>query len=128
MMGTVISTCIQIGGTEGDYIVYDTSDLEDNNLTNMDLVMFIGCRTAQGGEGECNLPTVAVECGARTAIGFEEPIYSSEIDTWVTLFFDAISEGKTISQAIMEVNDAKDWSGYGLDTSVICGNKHNTLG
>ena len=61
--GTVTETMIFLGDGEGAAIYRSSGSINNLELSNMNLVMFIACYTADGGEGAANLPTAAVEQG-----------------------------------------------------------------
>ena len=69
----------------------------------MNLVMFIACYTADGGEGAANLPTAAVEQGAETAVGFTGTVDCAAANDWTEAFFALMDEGVTVDEACKEL-------------------------
>ena len=92
----------------------------------MKLAVFCGCETGKGGEGANNLPTVAVQKGAGTAIGFQGKIQCSDANQWTERFFYYLSVGHTVQSACNMIKNSTvlQWkSKTTIDTFVICGNK-----
>lgn len=125
--GTVTETMIFLGDGEGAAIYSSSGSINNLELSNMKLVMFIACHTGYGGEGAANLPTVAVEQGAETAVGFMEDIDCAVANDWTEAFFDLIEEdGMTVEGACnyLATHSFKDTC---MEDYVICGNKNTTL-
>ena len=93
---------------------------------NLDLVLFIGCGTARGGEGARNLPTRIVEQGAQTAIGFTASINCAEANKWTKDFYNLLLQGETVLSAATELNH-KYSEKSGLTSWVICGDENYKL-
>ena len=90
--------------------------LSDNNdLSRVEIALFVGCYTGNGGNGGNNLPTKTVECGARVAIGFVDSINCNSANYWTEHFYDFLLDGETASRA----NDYANWR-TGLSTT-FCG-------
>ena len=66
--GRVTETMIFLGDGAGAPVYSSSGSINNLELSNMKLVMFIACHTGDGGEGGANLPTVAVEQGAALAV------------------------------------------------------------
>ena len=78
------------------------------------MALFIGCRTAYGGQGGRNLPAAIVNQGARAAVGFKEEIDCEEANTWTTNFYDKMLQGATLREAVdYAVEKASATSGLG---------------
>lgn len=90
--------CFGINSVSG-YI----GDTED--YSNMEIAMFIGCLTAYGGKGANNLPQRMVDRGAKVAIGFAETIYCGEANAWTQYVYEALLDGRSISQAVECANE-----------------------
>ena len=97
------------------------------DLTNMKLIMFIGCRTALGGEGGLNLPTVAVGQGAYSAIGFEDSIDCATANNWTIDFFDYLRQGYSVSEACGQLSASDDYSSTTMTSVEICGNRYTRI-
>lgn len=125
---TVLGTCIlPVDGDNSVYYssIYMTSYYSSNELSNMDLIMFIGCETGYGGDGAANLPTVAVDKGATAAIGFEGNIWCDSANEWLVKFIAMLEAGKTVYSACAEL--AIDYTGTGLENYVISGYEYATF-
>ena len=101
-------------------------NMESLSLSNMKLVMFIGCETAKGGVTGANLPRKAVLCGAETAIKFTNTINCEKANEWTLALFQELKNGVTIQEAISTIAGNYGYS-TGLWSVVICGNKNLTL-
>lgn len=89
------------------------------DFSNMELVLFVGCHTGANADTGLNLPTVAVQRGAKTAVGFQEILPCEYANIWTNAFFDWLNKGKTVQEACSKL--AGDYSGTGLDRYLICG-------
>ena len=119
IVGTVI-----ILGSGVNYREYRSDEIPENlDFTNLGLVLFTACKTGYGGENGLNLPSVAVERGAETAIGFEANINTKEADDWTKELFWRLKNGQTVGDACDAMREDEEYKGTGLDTVVICGNK-----
>lgn len=69
------------------------------SMSTVDLISFVGCATAGG---NTNLPSVAVELGATTAVGFTESIISRFDDgpRWLQRYNDYLANGYSVRQAV----------------------------
>ena len=97
------------------------------SITNMDLVAFIACNTAYGGEGAANLPTYAVSRGAETAIGFTEQILCTQANEWTKAFFALLENGYSVKAACEDLETYPEYRAGNLDSYIICGNKSKTI-
>ncbi len=77
------------------------------DLSNMRIMIFGGCYTGAYKTTGLNLPSVAVARGAKVAIGFEVSIRCGMVNKWIELFFEELSEGSTVQEAVMELNEKK---------------------
>lgn len=125
--GEQVGTYILTSGNDYDgTILYRSHTMATTlELSNMELIMFIGCETGKGGVGARNLPTVVVDRGATTAVGFSETIGCSSANRWTIAFFDLLSEGKSVYEACLTLSD--EYEGTGLDKYVICGYKYSVI-
>ena len=75
--------------------------LPADTLEYSELIIYGACETAKGGENDANLVTATVSAGARTVIGFENPVYAYGCNRWCLKFFEYYAlyyndESKTI--------------------------------
>jgi 4-aminobutyrate aminotransferase-like enzyme len=105
------------------------SSFTSMTISNMKLMVFVGCYTGKGGTNGANLPHVAVSHGANAAIGFSTTLVCSAANTWTKDYFDSLSSGYTVSQAYtISMNyGSMSYSGTGLENGVICGNSNTYL-
>ena len=62
--------------------------MENNSLSNLDLIFFGICEGAYGGSAGDNMVTATVNKGAGTAIGFQNMVNPDAANDWVVNFFD----------------------------------------
>lgn len=74
-------------------------DLPDAAFEYSDLVIYGACLTGKGKSTESNLVNATHSKGASVVIGFEENVWSSEVNCWCSAFFDSLSKGLTIYKA-----------------------------
>ncbi len=129
--GTQVGTFLLLNDVENDdanKVLYKSNEsLATSDLTNMNLVIFIGCKTAAGGEYAPNLPSVAVARGAKTAIGFAGEIGCSAANSWTRDFFNLMENGFSVYDACSELASYSEYYSAGLDSFVICGNDNTRL-
>jgi hypothetical protein len=84
-------------------IYYFLGDKPIIDLSNCDLMLFVGCYTAalEGG----SLPDAAVAAGASCAIGFEESIYCDSANKWTEKFFEYYSKGYSAQRSAQYAAD-----------------------
>lgn len=132
----VIGTLIYLDENDNSVKYRSTESLATLDLSHLDLVIFLNCYSAYGGASADNLPSVAVERGAKTAIGFELDADASVAATWLTKVFEQLKLGMTISEAISETDSwYKDDNNYGqklfeitnIESHVICGDPNTKL-
>lgn len=75
---------------------YDYAGLDDYDLSNARLMMFMGCRTAYMAT---NLVTQAIKNGANCAIGWKAKVETGSASKWRNKFVDGLALGKTIDDA-----------------------------
>ena len=95
-----LGTCILLSDehdTNPSYLM--STSFPDVDLSNLELAMFVGCCTGSCGANGNNLPYVAVQHGAKVAIGFKTEINTLSANAWTKAFLKALSEGETISGA-----------------------------
>ena len=96
------------------------------NYSNIDVVLFIGCNTAYGGNGGRNLPAAIVDQGARAAVGFKDSIDCVEANTWTTNFYNKMLQGATLQEAV-DYACGEFSENSPLRSAVICGDETVTL-
>ena len=78
------------------------------DLSNCDLLLFVGCQTAN--HATKSLPQAAVNTGAEAALGFTGDIDCTIANKWLPLFFDYYLSGYSVQNAANEaaraLNDA----------------------
>jgi len=96
------------------------SDIHDEDYSGIDVALFIGCNTANGGKDARNLPSTIVKHGAFSSIGFSKTILCGSANTWTTNFYDKMLQGATIQEAVDYACSLASESS-GLKSAVICG-------
>lgn len=91
-----------------------------------DLVLFIACSTAAGGENGKNLVAKIVDSGAKTSIGFEDTVGCNAANLWTKYFFDALLNGYTVYEAV-EAVEQQLGTANGLGSICICGDDSYTI-
>lgn len=94
-------TCIYLGNDEFVY----PSDLSALDLSNLDLVLYIACKTAANRDIETSLIDKSVQQGAECAVGFKETIYRTYTNEWTRKFFASYAKGKSIEQACSDASE-----------------------
>lgn len=122
--GTQVGTCISLA-SDGSVKYRSTGTINNLELSNMKLIMFIACRTAYGYETCPTLPSVAVSKGAKAAVGFEYGIDCESANEWTEDVFWLLEEGLSIYDATDSLKNL--YAGTGLDSVVICGAGSVTL-
>ena len=128
--GIILNDSDSLVGFFSDYWIgiSDESTYINTNedYSNLNLVLFVGCNTAHGGEDGNNLPSKIVEQGAKTAIGFELSIDCNEANIWTEVFYEAMLNGDTVEVAVEAAKKATNES-TGLHSVVICGDRNLRL-
>ena len=128
--GQIIGTCIQLNANDDSIQYRSNGSLASLDLSHLDLVVFLNCVSAYGGESADNLPSVAVERGAKTAIGFSEEVTANTAAYWLKVVFDNLALGKTVSEAINEADEIYsnvEFEYHNLGSHVICGDPSTKL-
>lgn len=99
-----IATAILLTSSSSENLYYlDSRYLPLYDLTNMKMILFVGCYTAADiGDGK-NLPEAAIEAGAKTAIGFDSSIVCSEANNWTITLFEYLDDGLSLQAAINQM-------------------------
>ena len=98
--------------THGDYnmIELTNGNLTDNKLlqlgnqyfANSELIIYLACKTGDGGENASNLVTKSVNAGINSAIGFEDNIPLDAAQAWKNRFFQLMVSNKDSSNPTLE--------------------------
>ncbi len=85
-------------------------DIQNEDLSNLDLAMFVFCHSAKNRDTGKNIVDASVRAGARSAIGFSDKIPTSNANVWTEYFFKYRAEGYGIQEscrkASIKVNDS----------------------
>lgn len=86
--------------------------LKSEDMQSVDLISFIGCKTAYKKDNQTNLTICAVERGAKTAVGFKDTIYPwmSDGGSWIAIYANALASGNTVGDAIWIANTSEPYS------------------
>lgn len=125
-VGYQIGTKIQLNEKEKIYFS-SYSDMDNLNLSNMKLAMFIGCQTGVGLQSGKNLPAKAVEKGARCAIGFADNIGCETANSWVEDFSELMKEGRSVGEACETLKSRAKYKNTSMTKYVLCGNSQTKL-
>ena len=93
----------------------------------MKLAVFAACRSGTGGLNSTNLPSVAIQQGATTAIGFRDSINCYLANDWTSGLFYRLTLGYSVNTACLELKDSGLYVYSGLDTYIVCGEKTLTF-
>lgn len=100
----------------------------------MRIIAFVGCKTGVSGDLGKNLPSVAVQRGARVAIGFQTTITVGMANAWVERFFYLLSGGFTVQEAVETINgetytypQSENTVSFSTMAVYIAGNETTTL-
>lgn len=87
--------------------IYDTnSSTALVDFSDVDIMLYVACDTAHGGETGSNLATASVNAGADYAIGFEKSINCKGANAWTSYFSQYYAEGYTIETAAQKAADS----------------------
>lgn len=92
----------------------------NEDYSNIDIALFIGCKTAYGGRGQKNLPSAIVEYGATAAVGFSDEIDCVAANAWTVNFYTKMLEGMTLEKAVKYACEQAS-ADSGLKSAVVCG-------
>ena len=85
--------------SDGDLTRGDILDLPSNSFNYAELVIYGACLTGDGRDGASNLVNATHERGAKTVIGFEKSVWSTEVNWWCEQFLEALVNGYTVQEA-----------------------------
>lgn len=111
----------------------DINSLESDALNNLKLVILACCNLGNGRENGNNMANLLHSKGVETVIAFENIVYGTEIEGWVSMFFATITPDKTVKDTIDILSDFYEdmFNPLGLDPSpctvsnpYICGNEN----
>ena len=97
---------------------------DGDDFSNLDLAIFIACHSGDGGINSNNLPSRAVEQGAKTAIGFIGNLGVAGANEFIDDFFVYLNDGYTVMEAL---NSAESRFGPNGLSSVLCGDGSITI-
>lgn len=83
------------------------------DLTNCDLMLFVGCYT--GTNDNTSLPYAAVAAGADCAVGFMDTINWVVADEWTEFFFNYYENGFSVERACYQAS-SKFINVFGVDS------------
>lgn len=127
-LNNVIGTWIELSDNHNYPTVFSVDDLTQLSVSNMKLIVFIGCHTGANNVNDNNLPKVAIDNGAETAIGFNIAVDCAEANKWTTKFFQQLEEGESVYNAAYSALFGHNQNlGFGINNITICGNTANTL-
>jgi len=75
------------------------------DFSNMEMMLYVACETAYGGNDAQNLITASVNAGANYALGFEESIGCDGANTWTSYFCEYYAAGQSIYEAAQNAAD-----------------------
>lgn len=122
--GDITCTRLLINEITGPVRFRSTDPLSTLDVSNLRLAAFIGCYTGYGGNGEANLPTVAVQKGATCAIGFTDEIDCDDANGWTVKFMDYLADGYNIYGAYNQLLYADGYNGTDFANICISGNPY----
>ena len=123
-----VGTAIILNNNESSPVYFrSTTNLNNLDLSNMKLILFIGCYTGYGGRYGPNLPYSAVTQGATTAMGFPDSIICDKANEWTVSFAQYMQQGYSVSSACSLLSNDSRFSGSTLASPVICGNQYTTI-
>ncbi len=104
-----IGTQLQLShyNNTSDYWYKSSQISTSKDFSNIRIAVFGACYTGAGGSNGMNLPSVAVERGAKVAIGFQGSVNCYMASSWVRLFVDYLLDGDTVQEAIDTIGELK---------------------
>lgn len=106
---------------------FSNGTMDTLDLNNLEIAMFVGCKTGHGGLDEANLVSQALYQGATAALGFQENINCNEANEWLKRLFDLLISGVTLRNACLQLHTDGNWQYTTMASYVICGNSVITL-
>lgn len=108
--------------------------LPSDYLAYSELIVYGACYTGLGGESASNFVNTTKSLGADIVIGFEETVWSDEVNLWCQYFFIAIADGKTVYDSCEEATkyitenwEHSDEREVGTDSWYIAGDENKTF-
>lgn len=96
-------------GTESRLYSYNIYDFSTStalaDLDEVEMMLYVGCTTAYGGNTANNLITASVNAGANYALGFKKEIDCNGANTWTSYFCEYYASGQTIYVAAQNASD-----------------------
>ncbi len=111
----------------GGMTVGSTSIAAADSFIRLNLVLFIGCKTAYDGETGRNLPAIVSNQGAEVAIGFSDTIDCIAANQWTKDFYSYLLEGHTVQESVDYASSNRSFIS-GLKSAVVCGNGNYIIG
>ena len=75
------------------------------DFSGVEIMLYVGCNTAFGGNTANNLITASVNSGANFALGFKKSINCDGANTWTSYFCEYYTDGQTIYDAALNAAD-----------------------
>lgn len=94
-----------IATSDGDVSVELVNNLAQDVFNYSELIILGACLTGLGKENGENLVNAIYEHGAGIVIGFEESVWNTEVNDWCKIFFQSLSEGRSVIQACGDADD-----------------------
>lgn len=136
--GTKTSIVLHLERDESGAVAYQTGFHTYNMSTHpadafayCELLVYGSCLTGQGRENATNLVNATVDHGVATVVGFEQVVHCYEMNEWAMAFFNAISEGATVTDACAAGDLAIENSAYSgsyINDQGICGTTTHYIG
>ena len=79
--------------------------LPTNDLSAVKLVVYVGCKTGEGGTTANNTVNSTYNKGAQVVIGFKKSIAGAHADWWVDKFMPSLAAGDTIEEAMRKADN-----------------------
>ena len=87
---------------------FDVSLLDkvpDGTFNNCKLVVYGACSVASTADGPRNMLNATEDAGVITVVGFEQVVNCDSANTFMTAFFIALSQGKTVNSALYDAKE-----------------------
>ena len=79
--------------------------MDDTAFDYLKIVLFGACETGLGGDNATNLVNTMYDKGADVVIGFKVEVWNFEIMAWTEAFFESLSNGDTVGEAMLIADD-----------------------